>query len=78
MVMAPGRFCEGWLVTRFRKGMEERLINGEWVAASDPHSYATKKETYASEEEALEAIHRAPSPAKPVILICDELEQKCL
>ncbi len=78
IVMAPGRFCEGWLVTGSRNGVEERLVNGEWVAVPDPTAFATKKETYATEKEAVDAVYRVTSPAKPVILICGELEQKCL
>jgi hypothetical protein len=76
ILMAPGRFCEGWLVKSARN--DERLINGEWVTVVDPESYATMKETYATKEQALEAIDQATSPVKPLILFFGEREQQCL
>ena len=76
--MAPGRFCEGWLVGSFIDKVEKRLVNDKWVVVADPAAYATKKETYATEEEALEAIDRVTHPVKPVIIICDEFAQQCL
>jgi len=76
ILMAPGQFCEGWLVTSARN--DERLLNGQWVTVADPEVYATREETYATKEQALDAIDQATTPGKPLILITDEQVQKCL
>jgi len=78
ILMAPGRFCEGWLVRTFMDKVEKCLVNGKWVAVADPNACATKKETYATEKEALEAIDRVTHPVKPVILVYNKREQQCL